>query len=459
MEEEMNAKKLSRRDFLHGAALVSGGLALAACAPKPAATAAAPAGPKPLSTEPITLRMWHWDNYMADGWKPVIDAFTAKYPNLKVSIEMTEYGEYSQKVAASIAGGAVPDVTGTIAEHFTNMAGQGQLTALKPYIDSNKFPIDDFNAGNLSQNSWKGELLSIPYTADGEWIFYQIEEFQKAGIKTPYEYWKEGNWTWDTMAMLAEKLTSGTGVKKIFGWGGLGTSNYFEMLPYLASNGIGLFDEKYTTCMLGDPKALELYQWGYNNRQFAPGPEDQQSGTPQSGQVRQWFDWSPYGLVYASQMPFKYSYAPPPASPTTKKFVFCGDAPGFGILKGAKHPDESWAFITWLNTPENLEAVFLSTGTEPPRMSIATNPEMWKKSTKYPDSQIGLELTVERFKGFYNTPKTSNFVEMWQAHNEEISLAWADKQPLKDALNKANDRINALLKEATIDQDRLYWTA
>jgi hypothetical protein len=30
---------------------------------------------------------------------------------------------------------------------------------------------------------------------------------------------------------------------------------------------------------------------------------------------------------------------------------------------------------------------------------------------------------------------------------------------LKDALNKANDRINALLKEAVIDHDKLYWTA
>jgi len=460
----MNTKKLSRRNFLRGAAVVSGAAVLAACAPKPAATQAAPTtaptmGPKPLTTEPITLRMWHWDNYMADGWKPVNAKFTEKYPNIKVSIEMTEYGEYSQKVAAAIAGGAVPDVTGTVAEHFTNMAGQGQLTDLTPYVDATKFPIDDYNKGNLSQNSWGGLLLSIPYTADGEWWFYQVDEFKKKGLKTPYQYWKEGNWTWDTATMLAEQLTSGTGVDKVFGWGGLGTGNYFEMLPYLASNGSGFFDEKYTKCLLSDPKSLELYQWGYDNRKFAPGPEDQQSGTPQSGHVMQWLDWSPYGLVYAPQMPFTYSYAPPPASPTTKKFVFCGDAPGFGILKGAKHPDESWALIAWLNTLDACETIFDYTGQEPPRISIATDTGLWQRNTKFVDSAVGLELTKARFNdGFYNTPKTSNFVEMWQAHNEEISLAWADKQPLKDALNKANDRIDALLKEATIDQDRLYWT-
>jgi ABC-type glycerol-3-phosphate transport system substrate-binding protein len=456
----MDTKKLSRRDFLRGTAMVSGAVLLAACAPKQAVTEVVPTtGTKALSTEPVKLRMWHWDNYMADGWKPVIAKFTEKHPNITVEIEMTDYGQYSQKVAAAIVGGAVPDVTGTIAEHFTNMAGQGQLIDLKPYVEGTMFPIEDFHPGNLSQNSWKGQLLSIPYTADGEWFFYQVDAFIEKGIKTPYEYWKEGNWTWDTATAVAEQLTSGEGVDKVFGWGGLGTGNYFEMLPYLASNGSGFFDEKYTTCLLNTPEAFELYQWGYENRKFAPGPEDQQNGTPQSGHVMMWLDWSPYGLVYSTSMPFKYSYAPPPSSPTTKKHVYCGDAPGFGILKGAKQPNESWAWIEFMNTPENLESVFLFTGTEPPRMSIATDPEMWKRNTKYPDNQVALELTIDRFKGFYNTPKTSNFVEMWQAHNEELSLAWADKQPLQDALNKANDRINALLKEANIDQDKLYWTA
>jgi multiple sugar transport system substrate-binding protein len=456
----MMEKKLSRRNFLQLSGAVAAGAVLASCAPKQAATEVPTTTDlQSLTKDPVTLRMWHWDNYMAEGWKPVNDKFTEKYPNLTVSIEMTEYGEYSQKVAASIAGGTPPDVVGTIAEHFTNMAGQGQLIDLQPYIDASSFPIDDYHAGNLSQNSWGGKLLSIPYTADGEWWFYQVDEFEKQGLKTPYEYWKEGNWTWDTAAELAKQLTSGEGVDKVFGWGGLGTTNYFEILPYLASNGSGFFDEEYTTCLLNDPKSAEVLQWGFDLRQYAPGPEDQQSGTPQSGHVMQWLDWSPYGLVYASQMPFKYSYAPPPASPLNKKIVFCGDAPGFGFIKGVEHPNESWALIEWLNGLDALEAIFDYTGQEPPRMSIATDQGLWDRNTAFVDAPVGLELTKARFQeGFYNTPKTSNFVEMWQAYSEEISLAWADTQTVKEALDNATSRINDLLKEATIDHDKLYWT-
>jgi len=459
----MDQKKLSRRDFLRLAALATGGMALAQCTPQQTATkqSEATAGPKELTKEEITLRMWHWDSFLGDGYKAVAEKFTQKYPNIKVAIEMTAYGEYSQKVAASIAGGTPPDVAGTIAEHFTNMAGQGQLVELMPYIEATKFDINDFHKGNLSQNSWGGKLLAIPYSADGMWWFYNVDEFKKQGLKTPYEYWKEGNWTWDTAMQLAKQLTSGEGVTKNFGYGGMGTGNYFEVLPAIVANGgSGLFDEKYTACQLTDPKAQAYYEWGYEMRQYAPGPEEQATSNPQSGRVMQWFDWSPMGPIYKPNYPFTFSYAPPPAPPSTKKFVYCGDAPAFGILKGVKHPDESWAYITWINTPESVETIFDITGQEPPRMSVAQDPGLWQRNTKYPDSSIGLELTKHRFKeGFYNTPKVSNFVEMWQAHNEEISLVWVDKQPLKDALNKVNDRINALLKEATVDQDRLYWTS
>jgi hypothetical protein len=52
----------------------------------------------------------------------------------------------------------------------------------------------------------------------------------------------------------------------------------------------------------------------------------------------------------------------------------------------------------------------------------------------------------------------SNLAEMWQAYNEEVSLAWVDDQTLEAATTKANERINSLLKESTVDQDKLYWT-
>jgi multiple sugar transport system substrate-binding protein len=458
----MEKKAISRRDFLHLAGMSTAGAVLASCA---RATQPAPSGDTtvqeaPASQEAVSLRMWHWDTFILEAFKQITAKFTEKNPNIKVAVELTSYGEYSQKVAASIAGGAPPDVVGTVGEHFTNMAGQGALIDLKPYVEATKFDLSDYHPGNLSQNSWAQKLLAIPYTADGMWWFYNVDEFTKKGVKTPYQYWKEGNWTWDTAMQLAKELTSGEGVTKNFGYGGLDYGNYYDFLPSTVSNGgTGIFDEKYTACQLTTPAVQELLQWGLDMRPYSPGPEDEATSNPQSGRVMQWMDWSPMGPSYSTSFPFKFSYAPPPPSPKTKKLVYTGDAPGFGIMKGVKHPDQCWELIQWLNLPDSTLLVFNVSGQEPPLMSVATNPKTWSDHKTFPDSAIGYELTVSRFKeGFYNTPKVSNFAEMWQAFREEISLAWVDKQSLNDALTKANDRINSLLKEATVDQDPLYWT-
>jgi hypothetical protein len=128
-------------------------------------------------------------------------------------------------------------------------------------------------------------------------------------------------------------------------------------------------------------------------------------------------------------------------------------------LKGVAQPDESWAFIANLMSPPALERVFMLTNAEPPRMSMATDVELWRRNTKLPEPEIAYELTAARFEAFYNTPKTSNWLEMWQAHNEELSLVWSDDRTLAEGLDVVVDRVNGLLAEADVDTDPLYWTA
>jgi multiple sugar transport system substrate-binding protein len=453
----MTGKRISRRNFLHFSAATTVGALLAGCATAtaPAAGGGSEAAP---AADAITLRLWHWDNFMSEPWAAEGKLFTEAHPNVNVVVEITGWDEYAQKLAASIAGGSPSDVTGAISEFFTTLAGNNQLSDLGPYIERDNYDIEDWHPGNLSQNSWNDVLLSLPYTADGMWWFYQIETFQEKGLKTPYEYWKEGNWTWDTAAELAAQLTSGEGIEKVFGSGLINYGSPFEIQPYMASGGGEFFDSAYTKAVINEAPASNAYQWAYNMRQFAPGAEDADSSAPQSGRVMQWLDWSPYYQVYLDQMPFKYSVAPPPASPDSNTHVFCGDAPGFGILNGVAAPDESWAFIAHLMSKEALERVFLLTNAEPPRMSMATDVELWRKNTKLPEPEIAYELTAARFEAFYNTPKVSNWLEMWQAHNEELSLAWSDSVTLQVALDTAVDRINGLISEAEIDQDQLYWT-
>jgi len=133
--------------------------------------------------------------------------------------------------------------------------------------------------------------------------------------------------------------------------------------------------------------------------------------------------------------------------------MFCGDAPGFGIVAGSKQPDAAWEFIKHLMTPESLTRVFLAANSPPPLLSMTSSPELWKQNPKIADPQLLYEIAQARWKAFRNNPKMSNWSEAWTAHDEELSLVWADEQPLDAGLQKVQDRWAALLKEADIDPD------
>lgn len=464
----MTSDSLSRRHFLRLAGGAAGAALLAACTPPPAPAAPTTAGDsqetpqaQPPSGDAANIRMWYWDTYMADGYKPIIDAFHQENPNVNVVIEMTDYGEYSQKVAASIAGGSPPEIVGAVAEHFTNLAGQDLLTDLKPLAQSTGFDLNDYLKGNLSQNTWGDKLVSLPFTSDSQWVFYHVDKFKEKGVETPYDLWKKGEWNWDTMMSLAEQFTEGEGVDKHFGFGGFSVADYFMILAMIGANEGDFFDAEYTKCQLLTEPVMDVYKWGYDMRKYSPGPSDTQLAAPQSGRIAMWYTWSPFGLLWKEQTNFPYSYAPFPASPKTDRYVYTGDAPGFGIVKGVKYTDESWLWLQRISQDDAATTVFKLTGQEPPRKSIALKSDLWMGTENFVEAAVGLELTKDRMEGgyYYNTPKVSNFLEMWNAHGQELTLTWSDSQSLEEALTKINTRVDELLQEATIDKDTLLWNS
>src|SRR5262249_19123929 len=89
-----------------------------ATAPEPTNPAAAPAAttapaaaaPATKARDKITLRVWHWDSFLTEPYEKVGQEFTKKFPFATVAVENTPSGEYPQKVTASVAGGAPPDL-------------------------------------------------------------------------------------------------------------------------------------------------------------------------------------------------------------------------------------------------------------------------------------------------------------------------------------------------------------
>jgi multiple sugar transport system substrate-binding protein len=422
-------------------------------ADKPAAPAAAAAPSKP--RDKVTLRLWHWDAVLVEPYEKVGKELTARQPHVTVLVEHTAANEYPQKVTASVAGGATPDVIGVTVTRadFLTFASKGQLTPLADYVKKDNFDINDFYDLNLKQHTWKGTLYNLPYAWNTAIWFYQEETFKKEGLTLPPAYVKEGKWNWNTYLELAGKLTKGSGLDRYFGSGVVSPTFTAAWLPLVWSNGGNIFDAGFTKPTLTDPATMGAFEFAYSTTKFAPGPEDTKTGTQESGRLGMWTNWDVHYVWMRPNTNFRYGIAPPPASPTGGKHYFTGNAPGFGIPKGAKNPDESWGLIKHIMTPEMLMIPFIDGNNAPPRKSMSNDREMWKKHPKFFDPEAMLEIAKAKEAAAKNPPKISTWAQMSTAMNEEMSLVWANKQPLAEGVKKVQERWEKLLKEGEVDPD------
>src|SRR5512137_2220215 len=114
----MNSKRLSRRDFLKGAALAGSGLVAVACAPAAAPTAAPapkpaeatkPAAPEPTkapaAAAPVQIDVWTgWTEAAAKNIEEILDAYN-KSRSKVVAKHVVVPENMTQKLLASVSSG------------------------------------------------------------------------------------------------------------------------------------------------------------------------------------------------------------------------------------------------------------------------------------------------------------------------------------------------------------------
>lgn len=92
-----------------------------------------------------------------------------------------------------------------------NWVEQGYVESLDSYVEK-----DQYNLGNYLglENNYRadGALYGLPYRSDFWVLFYNKTLFDAAGVDYP-----TNDMTWEEYAALAEKMTQGDGIDKIYG--------------------------------------------------------------------------------------------------------------------------------------------------------------------------------------------------------------------------------------------------
>ncbi len=176
----------------------------------------------------INYYMWQDPTYQS-----IVDAYNASQKEVVVKPVIVPSADYETKIVTMLAGGA--DIDCYMQKRQTDMFPQfknGFIEPLNNYIKTDKYDLKSIKA-YAPQITVNGKVLAIPFRGAGYYTYYNKKIFAKAGVPTPDQYVKKGEWTWDKFAEVAKKISSGDG--KIYG-GSLYSWPMFGALPMIQEN-------------------------------------------------------------------------------------------------------------------------------------------------------------------------------------------------------------------------------
>jgi N,N'-diacetylchitobiose transport system substrate-binding protein len=164
-------------------ALAAAGLTLTACSSgSTTATDAAPS--TPAADASGTLKVW-----LMDGSQPqtVIDSVNAKfketYPNVKVEVELQQWGGIQDKLTTSLGTDSTPDVVeigNSLTAKYSDAGLLADLTA-----SAGDFNVDGMLPGLKPSGELDGIRYGIPYYGGVRIVVYNKSQFKDAGATVP----------------------------------------------------------------------------------------------------------------------------------------------------------------------------------------------------------------------------------------------------------------------------------
>ena len=165
------------------------------------------------TAENVKLTWAVWDIDKTTYYKPLIEGFVAKNPN--VTVEMKDLGstDYNTVLGTQLAGGdsgldivTIKDIPG-----YTSVTNAGQLTDLTDFVKEKDIDTSLYG-GTTEQITVDGKLYALPFRSDFWLVYYNKDLFDAAKIDYP-----TNDMTLEEYDAIARKLTSGSGNTKVYG--------------------------------------------------------------------------------------------------------------------------------------------------------------------------------------------------------------------------------------------------
>jgi ABC-type glycerol-3-phosphate transport system substrate-binding protein len=372
--------KLSRRSVLAGSAAGAGALGLAACGPQAGGGGGDPAagggGGEPAAggdlarRRPVSLEFWGDPPTAGSNQRmDQIDAWNAKYPNLKVNFGATRTTgqgvEAVQAILAAVAAGSPPDVVDFDRFQTTAFTVKGVWQALDDLMKRDKFDTNRFAPLIVPEaKGLDGKWYALIRSTDNRLVYWNKELFQEVGLDP-----EKAPATWDELKQFAIRLTKRggpTGIERAGFHTEEGQSHY-HIFAWQNGGSFQTPDGKKGTLPLGPNQ--EALQWMTDLMKDIGGWQALRAFRETWGRdAQQAFLVGQLAMVYQTnnhvgtiarfRPDMKLGVAQPPPKKAGDKPLTWSGGFGYNMIKGTKHQDEAWELMKWLVGEEGWTAGF-----------------------------------------------------------------------------------------------------
>jgi ABC-type glycerol-3-phosphate transport system substrate-binding protein len=375
----------------------------------------------------------------------LLNDFQKKHPNIQVELERIPYNEYTTKLLTEVAGGLAPDVIFTEVAFFSDFYLRGVLQPLNPYIQKDHLDLSTYYPQVVDRYTVDGQTYVIPRdTAPICVVFYNKNAFDEMGVPYP-----TSDWTIEDFVATAKKVMKRDSSGKVTRWGLIDdwvmpdawiydfggsfvdnikhpTKWTFATDPNTLKGMVFRSDMIYKYKIMMPPASLSSIGGAGTGDLFTNGTEAMfLSGiwkTPSFRQIKN----------------FKWDVVMLPKGPGGVRGFGTGGS-GYGILTSSPHKDEAWELVKFISGQEG-EKKLAQTGLAQPALMAEAN-------TTFLDNQDpkNKKMLLDAVQYVKYPPMCKNWSEVYQSLIvPELDKVWSGTETVEEAMTHLKPQLEQM---------------
>jgi len=378
----------------------------------------------------ITYMMWGSPEELA-VWQAIVDEFQGEHPDIHVTVDVSDWESYWNKLQTLFAGGTPPDVFAMDAPLYLDWQSRGTLLNLQPYIDATPGLLDGFYPVTLEAYQRDDGYYGLPRDFQTIVLYYNKDMFDAAGMEYPTD-----DWTLDDLRAAAQTLTLDTNGDGITDQWGFGTDLWDMELFWGATiwgYGGSIISDDHMQTLINEGAAHDAWNFIASmmlEDKSIPDPNQaaQFGGDPFAAGVAAMTTIGHWVVPQYAGLNFSWDVAAFPAGPAGRATSV--NSAGFVIASGSQHQDQAWELVKFAVGPGGQQRLTELGFAIPVLQSLAESPVFLEQNT----APIRQQVFLDALEYAHAKPVFRGYDEWASVVGDGLLPVWTGEISLDDAM-------------------------